>query len=90
MNRLLSVLQRADGVEPYGIGVDEDMSVAIVDGRYCEVLGPAAGSVILLERVISDGRSSSSTSSTSSSSSSHNKFFLTVLKNGDKFEIEKL
>ena len=48
MNRLLSVLLGSS--EVYGIGVDEDMAVAITDDIFCEVLGPQSGSVVFLEK----------------------------------------
>jgi cyanophycinase len=48
MNRLISVLLGSK--EAYGIGVDEDMAVAITDDINCEVLGPQTGAVVLLEK----------------------------------------
>jgi cyanophycinase len=44
MNRLLSVLLGCE--EKYGIGIDEDMAVAITDDTHCEVLGTASCVVV--------------------------------------------
>lgn len=75
LNRLLSVLLGTCAYEPYGIGVDEDMSVAIEDGIHCEVLGPSTGtgSVIFIERT-----------------DIANKFSISILWPGDKFDINRV
>ena len=46
-NRLLSVLIGTS--EPYGIGIDEEMAVAIVNEVDCEVIG-SSGTVLFLEK----------------------------------------
>lgn len=50
LNRLISVLLGPQSTEPYGLGIDEDVAVALVDGRMGEVLGPPNGRVVLLEK----------------------------------------
>jgi cyanophycinase len=70
MNRLLSVL--AGCSEVYGIGIDEEMAVAIVDDYECEVLG-SASCVLLIEK---PGDSLSSGVLT-----------MKVLRSGDRFNI---
>jgi cyanophycinase len=48
-NRLLSVMM--SGIEPYALGVDEDVAVALVDGRFMRVYGPPDRVVVQLTRV---------------------------------------
>ena len=74
LNRLLSVMYGCR--EVYGIGIDEEMAVAVVDDVHCEVLG-AASCVILIEKPERHQQSSES------------EFSVKILRSGDKFEINR-
>lgn len=54
LNRLISVLSDPDRKEPYGLGVDEDVAIAITDGKDAEVLCEEGRKAILLERIQTD------------------------------------
>jgi cyanophycinase len=49
-NRLLSVLMYSNRNEPYGIGIDEDMAISLINGRKAKVLGGPNGKVLFFER----------------------------------------
>jgi len=49
-NRLLSVLMYSSRNEPYGVGIDEDMAISLINGRNAKVLGGPNGKVLLFER----------------------------------------
>jgi len=71
LNRLISVLLGCG--EVYGIGIDEEMAVAITDDTHCEVLGDGS-SVIVLEK-LEDG--------------SEQPFKMSILQSGAIFDIPK-
>lgn len=74
LNRLLSVMSGCR--EVYGIGIDEDMAVAVLDDVHCEVLG-ITSSVILLEKP--EGYRQGSVI----------EFSTKILRSGDKFDINR-
>lgn len=49
-NRLLSVLMYSNRNEPYGVGIDEDMAISLINGRKAKVLGGPNGKVLFFER----------------------------------------
>jgi cyanophycinase len=77
LNRLLSVMSGSR--EIYGIGIDEEMAVAVVDDVYCEVLG-AASCVILIEKPERHQQAQQA---------SESEFSIKILRSGDKFEINR-
>lgn len=80
LNRLLSVLLGKP--EIYGIGVDEDMSVAIIDDVYCEVLGRPGSNIVFIEKPATVSADSESTLADPG-------FIVRVLPSGTKFKLSR-
>ena len=74
LNRLMSVMSGCR--EVYGVGIDEEMAVAVLDDVNCEVLG-ATSSVILLEKPERYQQGSET------------EFTIKILRSGDKFDINR-
>lgn len=83
LNRLLSVMSGSR--EVYGIGIDEEMAVAVVDDVNCEVLG-AASCVLLIEK---PERHEQAQQAQQAQQASEPEFSIKILRSGDKFEINR-